>query len=228
MGFLIKFGLRIWQCLCRHVVLVLEYNNTLEINMNKSIILAVLSASMMASGCVSTELYKSGVLVNKNGKPTEPGHTPVVHPEATVQTVPEAIQTVQPAEQPKAKKSYQKYEIVYNYDAPVDLVARKIQHEFGYLDYRGVKRQFGKYYETKLRSRAYRWEQTPGSYYNMRDSIPFGKTAHVVDFEIFGNGDGKTRVITSYWIRSDQSHRRSDVKRQIKDKVNNALLPYVG
>ena len=74
----------------------------------------------------------------------------------------------------------------------------------------------------------YRWKERPNSYYNMRDVIPFGKTAHVVDFEVFDAGNGKTRAIASYWIRSDQSNRRSDVKRQIKDKVNNALLPYIG
>lgn len=195
----------------------------------KTTLLAVtILTSLTCTGCLTTETYKSGVLVSKDGKPVEPGHTPVVQPETMVQqTIPEVIQTVAPAETPKAKKSFTKYEIVYNYDAPVDLVARKIQSEFGYLDYRGVKRAFGKYYETKLRSPAYRWEQTPGSYYNMRDSIPFGKTAHVVDFEIFANGDGKTRVITSYWIRSDLEYRRSDVKSTIKSKVNHAVLPYM-
>lgn len=208
-------------------------------NKNFKIPLVTATAAMLLlTGCKTTltdlvevrTLDDNGNVVAVNGEPiqtaesTQDTQQTLVVEKQEANTVRSDAKTTITEQGPR----YNEYTIMSEYELNVDLVARAIQRQFNFQSPQQIERQNGELAaDFMIRDNAYRWDTSPGSYYNFRRSFAIKGLGYNIDFEIVKLGDDKANVITTYWVRNDNNHNRNDVKEYIRSNMRTALNRYL-
>lgn len=200
--------------------------------------LKIAATVLVLSGCETTldDLIEVRTVNNKgqvtaiNGKPVQ-----------QTDTQPNTQQTlvVEKQEQPAIRNDasirvkeqaplYNEFTFIGEYEINVDLAARAIQRQFNFQSPEQIKRRNGALAaDFMIRDNAYRWDVSPGSYYNFRRAFAINGLGYNIDLEIVRLGDKKTNVIATYWVKNDNQHNRSDVNDYIRSNLRTALNRYL-
>jgi hypothetical protein len=202
--------------------------------------LTVTTAAFLFTGCQSTlkdlvevrTLNDNGKVVAINGKRIKSAESGQEPEQEMIVSKQEADTTTNETKSIVAKKNkasrYNQYTIVNEYGLNVDLVARAIQRQFNFQSPEQIRRQNGALAaDFMIRANDYRWETSPGAFYNFRRSFTIQGLGYNIDFEIVRLGDGKSNVAATYWVKNEANYNQDDVQNYIKNNLHTALSRYL-